>query len=195
MRSVSLLMILAAGATVFAVNGEVLSMSAARTAVQEKGEGRTAVTTLKIGSPSFGHNDFIPRQFTCDGEGINPGLTVEGVPPGTRSLVLVVDDLDAPGGSFIHWVVFDIPPSIRVIAEDSVPGRQAVNTSGKKEYAPPCPPSGSHRYVFTLSALDTVLGAGEGTPKETVMNAMKGHVVARAELTGKYRRMPQQTGR
>jgi Raf kinase inhibitor-like YbhB/YbcL family protein len=142
---------------------------------------------MKLKSPAFLDNKEIPKKFTCDGEGKNPPLEIEDIPKGTRSLVLIVDDPDAPMGTFVHWVVYDIPPVLS-IGEDSVPGRQGVNTTGGTDWVPPCPPSGTHRYVFKLYALDAILGLKDGANKKTVEKEMERHVIGKAELIGLYKR-------
>ena len=109
------------------------------------------------------------------------------MPEETRSLALIVDDPDAPGGTFVHWVVWNIPPKNK-IEEDSIPGRQGTNSFNKKDYGGPCPPSGMHRYFFKVYALDTKLDQPEGAGKQDVEKAMAGHVLAYGELIGLYSR-------
>jgi Raf kinase inhibitor-like YbhB/YbcL family protein len=142
---------------------------------------------MKIASPEFTNNGSIPSRFTCDGEDISPALLIEGIPAGTQSLALIVDDPDAPMGTWVHWVVFDIPP-VTKIEEDSVPGKQGFNDFGRKDYGGPCPPSGTHRYFFKVYALDRKLGLKEGIDKEALEEAMKGRVLDKAEIIGLYKR-------
>jgi len=142
---------------------------------------------MKITSPDFQDNQLMPSKFTCDGENINPALNIEGIPDGTKSLALIVDDPDAPMGTWVHWVVFDIPV-ISEIKEDSIPGKQGNNTAGQKKYHGPCPPSGTHRYFFKIYALDTVLNLNEGTTKAQLEQAMQDHIIDKAELFGLYKR-------
>jgi len=142
---------------------------------------------MKISSPEFEHNEMIPSQFTCDGEDINPTLIIEDIPPETKSLALIVDDPDAPMGTWVHWVVYDIPVT-KQIQEDSIPSKQGMNDFRKKDYGGPCPPSGTHRYFFKLYALDQELNLEEGLRKKDVENAMEGHILAQAELIGLYKR-------
>ncbi len=142
---------------------------------------------MKISSPEFEHNEMIPSQFTCDGEDINPTLIIEDVPLETKSLALIVDDPDAPMGTWVHWVVYDIPVTNQ-IQEDSIPGKQGMNDFRKKDYGGPCPPSGTHRYFFKLYALDQELNLDEGLSKRDAENAMEGHILAQAELIGLYKR-------
>lgn len=150
------------------------------------------MTELSLTSPVFGHNDSILSRFTCDGNDTNPPLTIGGVPEGTQSFVLIVDDPDAPGGTWDHWVLFNIPPETKKIDEDSEPeGISGENSWGNTGYGGPCPPSGIHHYHFKLYALDTVLDLPEKSLKETVEEAMVGHVLAQAELIGVYERIEQ----
>ena len=142
---------------------------------------------MKIKSPAFEHNKMIPARFTCQGSGINPALEIGGIPPDAKSLVLIMDDPDAPSGTFLHWLVYDIPITIN-IPEDSVPGKQGLNTTMGSDYVPPCPPSGTHRYFFKLFALDKDLGLKDGADLKTVEKAMSGHVLDKAELIGLYKK-------
>lgn len=142
---------------------------------------------MKVTSTAFSHEGSIPSVHTCDGNDISPELSFEDVPEDAKSLALIVDDPDAPGGTWVHWVVYDIRPTDRV-AQDSVPGTQGANDFGKQSYGGPCPPSGTHRYFFKLYALDTELGAGAGMTKEELEQAMAGHTLAQAELIGTYSR-------
>jgi Raf kinase inhibitor-like YbhB/YbcL family protein len=141
---------------------------------------------MKIGSPSFGQGGMIPDKFTCKGQEISPELSIEGVPAGCQSLVLIVDDPDAPMGTFVHWVAFNIPPATTAIPENGTPGVQAKNSGRGQGYTGPCPPSGTHRYYFKLYALDSSLSLGAGADKAAVEKAIKGHVLAQAELMGRY---------
>ena len=142
---------------------------------------------LRISSPEFAQGARIPARFTCDGNNINPALRIENVPAGTKTLALILEDPDAPGGTWVHWVVYDIPVTIG-INEDSVPGTQGRNDYGVIRYRGPCPPSGTHRYVFTLYALDTELGLGEGVEQAALVRVLQGHILATAELSGYYSR-------
>ncbi len=142
---------------------------------------------MKLWSPEFEHNQLIPEKFTCDGEDINPTLNIEDIPLETKSLALIVDDPDAPMGTWVHWVVFNIP-IISKIEENSVPGTQGMNDFRKLGYGGPCPPSGTHRYFFKLYALDCKLNLEEGARKKDVEEAMQGHILAQTELIGLYRR-------
>lgn len=142
---------------------------------------------MKLTSPEFKNNEYMPARFTCDGDEINPGLKIENIPDNTKSLALIIDDPDAPLGTFVHWVVFDIPVST-TIGENSIPGKQGENTTGANSYASPCPPRGTHRYFFKLYALDTMLNLEEGITKQELESAMKEHILAQSELIGLYKR-------
>jgi Raf kinase inhibitor-like YbhB/YbcL family protein len=145
---------------------------------------------LKIASPAFAHEGSIPARYTCDGADASPPLTIEGVPAGARALALIVDDPDAPAGTWVHWVVWNIPPETREIGEHAVPAgaAQGRNDWGRNSYGGPCPPSGSHRYFFKLYALDAPLALGAATTKRELERAMKGHIIGQAETVGVYAR-------
>jgi Raf kinase inhibitor-like YbhB/YbcL family protein len=150
---------------------------------------------IEVTSPAFEDGAEIPSQYTCDGLDVSPPLSWGSVPDGTQSLALIADDPDAPGGTFVHWVIYDLPPDTRRLPED-VPNRQTlpsgaaqgVNGAGSIGYIGPCPPSGTHRYFFKVYALDTELGLGGGATKEDALSAMEGHVLGEGQLMGTYRR-------
>lgn len=142
---------------------------------------------MKLTSPEFENNKFIPAKFTCEEEDINPCLIIDDIPAEVKSLALIVDDPDAPTGTWVHWVVYDIPVISR-IEEDSVPGKPGVNNLGKQAYHGPCPPSGTHRYFFKLYALDKKLDLAEGLSKGALEKAMRGHILDKAELVGLYKK-------
>lgn len=142
---------------------------------------------MKLTSPEFAHNNFIPKRFTCEGQDINPALIIEDIPKEAKSLVLIVDDPDAPMGTWVHWVVYDIP-IVNRLEEDSIPGKQGNNNFGRKDYGGPCPPSGTHRYFFKIYALDKKLNLNEGISKRVLEEAMEGHILDRAELIGLYKK-------
>ncbi len=153
--------------------------------------------SLELTSSAFTHNGSIPAQYTCDGPDRSPPLSWRGAPEGTRSFAIIVDDPDAPDPAapkmtYVHWVMYDIPPSVSGLGEGatatSVGGREGKNDWNRTGYGGPCPPIGRHRYFFKLYALDTVLGdLGEPT-KAQLERAMEGHILARAELMGTYER-------
>lgn len=147
---------------------------------------------LSLTSSTFKNEEPIPSGFTCDGEGISPPLSWEHVPEGATSFVLIMDDPDALGGTWDHWIVFNIPPTVTGVAEGEEPeGVGGASSFERSGYGGPCPPSGSHRYVFHLYALDTMLDVGEGASKQEILRAMEGHVIAKAELIGTYERSAQ----
>jgi Raf kinase inhibitor-like YbhB/YbcL family protein len=143
---------------------------------------------LTVRSLAFSHNGLIPKKYTCDGDGINPPLIVEDVPEEAQSLALIMDDPDAPSGTFDHWIVWNIPINISKIGENMVPGFEGMNSSRRKGYTSPCPPSGTHRYFFKMYALDTELSLGDNSFKRDLELAMQGHVIAKGELIGLYSR-------
>ena len=142
---------------------------------------------LSVSSSAFENNKLIPAKYTCDGDDVNPPLTIEGTPAETKSLVLIVDDPDAPTGTWDHWVVWNIPPTNR-IEENTVTGTEGLNTDRQHSYGGPCPPWGTHRYFFKVYALDTLLDLSPNSSKKDVEKAMQGHVLAKGELIGLYRR-------
>ncbi len=145
--------------------------------------------TLKISSPVFDNNGMIPKKYTCDGEDINPPLLIDGVPEGTKSLALIVDDPDAPMGTWVHWVVWNINADTREIGEgEKTGGVEGMNDFRKHSYGGPCPPSGTHRYFFKVYALDSELNIPDNSDKDAVEEAMSGHILDKAELVGLYRR-------
>jgi Raf kinase inhibitor-like YbhB/YbcL family protein len=150
---------------------------------------------ITVKSPAFEHEGMIPSKYTCDGEDISPPLSVEGVPEGAKSIALISDDPDAPMGTWVHWVLFNLPSDTKELAED-VPKKDVLdngakhgkNSWGKLEYGGPCPPSGTHRYYFKVYALDAVLDLKPGASKEDVLKAMEGHILGEGQLMGKYKR-------
>jgi Raf kinase inhibitor-like YbhB/YbcL family protein len=143
---------------------------------------------MLVKSPAFENNKLIPAKYTCDGADVNPHLTIEGVPDETKGLVLVVDDPDAPMGTFDHWVVWNIPPDTREIEEKTIPGTEGISSYRKHAYGGPCPPYGTHRYFFKVYALDVELDLRTNSTKKDVEKAMKGHILAEGVLVGLYRR-------
>jgi len=145
------------------------------------------VPELTVKSAAFENQQPIPSKYTCDGDDVNPPLTIEGAPPETKTLALIVEDPDATRGTFDHWVVWDISPAGK-IAENSVPGTEGLNSAGERGYMGPCPPSGTHRYFFKVYALDTKLCLKLDARKRDVEKAMENHVLAKGELVGLYSR-------
>ena len=149
----------------------------------------TEVVNMKLTSPAFENNGKIPSEYTCDGSGTSPELNIADVPKNAKSLVLINDDPDAPVGTWDHWIAFNIPTTTAKIEEGSEPeGLGGKNSWGKTGYGGPCPPSGVHRYFFKLYALDTTLNLKEGATKKDIEKAMQGHIIAKAELMGTYKR-------
>ncbi len=145
---------------------------------------------MKITCPFIANQKQIPKLYTCDGSNINPPLNFNEVPPETKSLVLIMDDPDAPGGTWVHWVIFDMNHSVRFIDQNKKPpsGVEGMTSFGKPGYGGPCPPSGTHRYFFRLIALDTILNLPQSADINQVEDKMQGHVLQRAELVGLYSR-------
>ncbi len=154
-----------------------------------------ATMTFSLSSTAFEHEATIPERYTCDDQDLSPALSWSDIPQGTAALALVMEDPDAPAGTWVHWVLFNIPASVAML-EEAVPDEERLpsgavhgqNSWGDLGYGGPCPPSGTHRYFFRLYALDTNLDLGPGATKEQVLIAMQGHVLSEAELMGRYAR-------
>lgn len=152
---------------------------------------------MKLESSAFSHEGRIPSVYTCDGKDINPPLTISDVPERAQSLVLIMDDPDVPrtirpDGMWDHWVVFNIPSSAKAVKEGEEPGGiSGVTTGGTLGYHGPCPPDREHRYFFRIYALDTTLDLPSGATKQQVLKSIEGHVLAEAELMGRYERVKQ----
>jgi Raf kinase inhibitor-like YbhB/YbcL family protein len=158
--------------------------------------------TFSLASPVFSHNGDLPSKYSCDGDiQLNPPLSISGIPDGTRSLALIVTDPDIPevakqnlnAEEFTHWVIFNISPDTTEIPEGFTGAVVGKNTTGKTEFASPCPPPeyepSKHRYVFRLYALDTDLDLSQGSSREDVEQEMTGHILDSAELIGLYQRI------
>ena len=145
---------------------------------------------LTVTSAAFAEGAAIGARYTCDGEDVSPPLVIGATPAGTRSLALIMDDPDAPGGIWVHWVAWNIPPQTREIPESGMPAgaRQGHNDWKRNGYGGPCPPSGTHRYLFRLYALDTTLTLASSATKADLERAMEGHVLAAGQLMGTYKR-------
>ena len=156
--------------------------------------GRSRTEKLHLGSAAFSEGESIPMRFTCSGENISPPLTWSGVPKAAKSIALICDDPDAPARTWIHWVLFNISPTVEglpeaVPAKDTLSGgaQQGMNDFGQVGYGGPCPPTGKpHRYFFKVYALDRMLRLKSGAGKKDLEKAMKGHIVAEARFMGKY---------
>lgn len=154
----------------------------------EQKEITTEYKVIEVASKAFAMNGSIPVKYTCEGDDVNPPLDIGNIPAQAKSLALIVEDPDAPRGSWLHWLVWNIPVTHH-IKDDDVPGDEGVNDFGKQGYGGPCPPSGTHRYVFKVYALDSVLELGEGAGRRELQDAMADHVLAYGEITGVYRKI------
>jgi hypothetical protein len=154
------------------------------------GQSGAKTDTFRISSPAFENGGEIPKKYTCDGANVNPFLKIESVPPKTKSLALVFDDIDAPRGSYVHWILSNIDPIIREIKENSVPegAAQGTNDFKKRNYGGPCPPRRAHKYVFKIFALDTLLNLNPNFTKKDLEKAMEGHIISQTQLMGLYKR-------
>lgn len=150
---------------------------------------------MRITSSAFTDGNMIPAKYTCDGQDISPPLEWKDVPAGTKSFVLISDDPDAPMGTWVHWVAYNIPPDVAKLDENVKREkefkngmRQGSNDWPKIGYGGPCPPSGTHRYYFKLYAIDTMLDIKPGATKTQILDTMKGHVLSEAQIMGRYHR-------
>jgi hypothetical protein len=150
---------------------------------------------MKITSPAFKEGDMIPKKYTCDGINISPPLQWSSVPEGTKTFAIICDDPDAPMGTWVHWVLYNLPGNITGLSENVPPvktlptgAKQGRNDFGKTGYGGPCPPGGIHRYYFKLYALNDQLQVEDGIAKSGLLNAVKGHILSEAHLMGKYKR-------
>ena len=145
--------------------------------------------TLEITSTAFSNNAPIPGTYTCDGENINPPLSIKGIPDNASHLAIILDDPDAPSGTFTHWMVWDMPPSTSIEENSQPEGTVGQNDFGKHNYMGPCPPGGKeHRYFFKVYALDSELGLSTDTSKQTLESTLHSKAIAYGELVGIYRR-------
>jgi Raf kinase inhibitor-like YbhB/YbcL family protein len=142
---------------------------------------------LKVSSTAFKNEEMIPSKYTCDGNNVNPPLDIEHIPEEAKCLVLIVDDPDASAGTWVHWVVWNIPVTHR-IKENEAHGTQGINDFQQNHYGGPCPPSGTHRYFFKVYALNTLLNLPVNTRKQHLEKVMSQHIIAFGELTGLYKR-------
>jgi len=158
-----------------------------------KTEGK--VMQLTVTSSAFCEGAMIPPDYTCDGRDESPALSWSGGPGGTKSYAVVADDPDAPAGTWVHWVVYDIPPDVTQLAEGQGRGKNldcgavaGVNDFRRHGYGGPCPPGGTHRYFFRVYAVDTLLGRSPGMSKKELLDLLEGHVLAEGALMGRYSR-------
>jgi Raf kinase inhibitor-like YbhB/YbcL family protein len=158
--------------------------------------GIAVMETIKVSSDAFESGEQVPAEYTCKGSNISPPLSWSDVPQGTKSIVIILEDPDSPGGLFTHWILYNIPPDHRDIRSrvDKKPvlmdgSRHGLNNFGKMEYGGPCPPPGTaHRYFVRVFALDTPLALRAPVTRKVIDDAMAGHVLAKGELMGKFRR-------
>ncbi|MDA2935886.1 YbhB/YbcL family Raf kinase inhibitor-like protein [Patescibacteria group bacterium AH-259-L05] len=174
-----IVIIIAAGVYFFFIKSEEIEPQSALTQ-----------TSMNISSSAFEHNSSMPTKYTCDGDDINPDLIFSDIPEEAKSLALIMDDPDAPMGTWVHWTVWNISAQTTEIAQNSIPDDvvEGKQSWGKSGYGGPCPPSGTHRYFFKLYALDTTLDLSSEADKAELVNAMKDHIIAQAELIGLYQR-------
>jgi len=151
---------------------------------------------IKLMSTAFNEGEMIPSKYTCNGLDVSPPLSWISVPEGTKSLALICDDPDAPFGTWVHWVLFNLPPELHELPENIPAEKELENGAkhGKNDfhdfgYGGPCPPSGTHRYLFKLYALDTEIVLEPGIKKAKLVKAMKGHILAEGKLMGKYKKL------
>jgi Raf kinase inhibitor-like YbhB/YbcL family protein len=145
-------------------------------------------TILSISSSAYPPGGHIPSKYTCEGDNVNPPLYITGMPSGTKSLVVIMEDPDAVNGTFDHWVIWNISPT-ETIKENSAPGLQGRNSAGNFCYTGPCPPNGVHHYNIKVFALDSMLGLEVGASKTKVLTVMEGHVIASGVLMGLYKKI------
>lgn len=145
---------------------------------------------MRLTSAAFSEGGTIPERHTCDAANVSPPLAWSGVPEGAKSLALIADDPDAPKTVWVHWVLYNVPAEVGGVEEGRVPAGavEGANDFGERGYGGPCPPSGSHRYDFTLFALDAPVALAPGASKQELLDAMEGHVLAQARLEGRYAR-------
>ena len=150
---------------------------------------------IKVKSTAFEEGGMIPERYTCDGADVSPPLALSAVPEGAKSIALICDDPDAPRGTWVHWVLFNLPPDTKEIPESLPTNKKlengamhGINDFRKIGYGGPCPPSGTHRYYFKVYALDTEIDLKAGITKRKLLKAMKGHILAEGQLMGKYTR-------
>ena len=170
----------------------LLALLVACAANEERADEEAPLATdlLTLTSPAFGEGERIPTRYTCDGEDAPPPLTWTDVPAGVATYALVMDDPDAPGRTWVHWIRYNIPGDVRELpdGESTATGVGGENSWGDTGYGGPCPPDGEHRYFFKLYALDVELDLAEGADKDTLLDAVEGHVVAQGQLMGTYER-------
>ena len=171
------------------------SPTSTTTAIENNTKEVTTMQNISISAEAFQSGGAIPEEYTCDGSDVSPALSWRGIPANAKSIALIMDDPDAPMGTFVHWVLFNIPPGTAKLPRGVPKNRtlndgssQGITDFGRTGYGGPCPPGGTHRYYFRLYALDTMLDLQPGSSRKQLENAMKGHILAQGELMGKYER-------
>lgn len=142
---------------------------------------------IDVSCAAFNENGFIPRRYTCDGKDVNPALNFDHLPGEAESLAMIVDDPDAPAGTWVHWVIWNIPVTHHLKEENTI-GTQGINDFNKQHYQGPCPPKGTHRYFFKVYALDCKLEIPGSSNKTDLEKAMAGHILGFGELIGLYKK-------
>jgi Raf kinase inhibitor-like YbhB/YbcL family protein len=178
--------------TALALAATLVCQSAQQSPSPKEGDEEMKIT---VTSSAFEEAGMIPRKYTCDGEDISPPLAWSGIPEGTKSIALISDDPDAPVGTWVHWVLFNLPPDTQGLPEKVPPdatlkggAKHGTTDFGRLGYGGPCPPGGTHRYYFKVYALDTMLELKGGAAKKDLEKAMAGHILAEGQLMGKYKR-------
>jgi Raf kinase inhibitor-like YbhB/YbcL family protein len=193
-RHLGIAVLLSLGASLVACGNATESLSVDPTSIETRTEGEHMA--FEIISPEFDHQSAIPEMYTCDGDNVSPPLEWSGAPENTRSLALICDDPDAPAKTWVHWVIYDIPPdtyelheAMDDLRELAFGARQGTNDFKNLGYGGPCPPPGDpHHYSFRLYALDKKVGLEPGTTKVELLHAMEGHILDQSELVGTYQR-------
>jgi Raf kinase inhibitor-like YbhB/YbcL family protein len=143
---------------------------------------------IQVTSPAFKNNDFIPQRFSCEGENISPAIKIKKIPDGTKTLAIILFDPDASPDGFVHWVLWNLPPSSKIPEKITI-GAKGNNGNGEIGYTGPCPPDGIHHYIFSVYALDTKLNLPETSGKKELEAAMRGHILAQGTITGLYKKI------
>ncbi len=184
------ILILVGGAIFLYLSSQRLPGAAPVTSISDNEPLVNNSNKMTITSPAFVDNQIIPAKYSCDGQGINPPLVFGDVPANAKSLALILNDPDAPGGDFVHWLIWNIDPATQDIKENAVPvgAVQGTNSANNQSYVGPCPPSGTHHYHLKLYALDTNLQLNPSAKKSDLEKAMEGHILEKMELIGLYSR-------
>jgi Raf kinase inhibitor-like YbhB/YbcL family protein len=150
----------------------------------------TIIKNLTVQSVAFANNGHIPPKYTCEGENVNPPIEISDLPEETKTLAIILEDPDAPGGDFTHWLLWNVSPT-EEIAENTNQGITGINDFGKTGYGGPCPPTGAHHYYFKIFALDKELNISAGENKAALLASMNGHILATGELVGRFKKKNQ----